>query len=245
MRRLRQVRREEAPEGVVRLHGYGLLSLALESGDVVMFRRVMASSMGPPFTTLWHRDPAGEWRFHVNVAPARSCLRFLGAAPDRIRTDDISVVWKSPHQLALYLRRARLHLALRLEASTAMRALGAAAALVPGTLWQAGGVLRFAGRAAGAALGAGSLGLSGYTPTGHAYRVRPRKLWGVAAAAAVLDGRDLGALQERVTSSGPAGLVLPRRPLFATATIDFLDLAPFAVRTNPESARPRGAYAPR
>jgi hypothetical protein len=236
MRRLQRALREEVPPGVVRLRGYGLLSLALESGDIIMFRRATASSMGPPFTTLWHRDPAGEWRFHVNVAPARSCLRFLGAAPERVRTDDISVVWKSRHELALYLRRARLHLAVRLEASPTMRVLGAAAALVPGTLWRTERVLRAAGTIAGGALRAGPLGLSGRTPTGHAYRVRPRAVWGVAAAAAVLDGRDLGGLHEMDSTAGPAGLVLPRRPLFASEIIDFSDLAPFTASAERESA---------
>jgi hypothetical protein len=231
MRRLQRVLHEDVPQGVVRLHGYALLSLAFESGDVIMFRRVTASSMGPPFTTLWHRGPAGAWRFHVNVAPARSCLRFLGMSPDQVRTDDISVVWKSRHELALYLRRTRLHLALRLKASATMLILGAAAALVPGALWRAGNVLEAAASVAGAALGAGPLGLSGRTPTGHEYRVRPRAVWGVAAAAAVLDGRDLGALQETVSSSGPAGIVLPRRPLFTSEIVDFRNPGTTAVRT--------------
>jgi hypothetical protein len=205
-----------------RFDGYGLLSLALESGDVVAFRRVTTSSVGPPFTAALHRDPAGRWRQYVNIAPHRTCAPFFAAAVEETRMDEITLVWKGRREVSLYVRDARLHLALRLEAGAAARALAAAAAVMPSAAWDAAGVLRVMDRAAAAALGTGGLGLSSTAPSGHLVRLRPRGVWHVAAAAAVLDGRDLGPMLDPAGPLAMQHFLLPGRPLFVAATTEFL-----------------------
>lgn len=204
-----------------RFEGFDLLALPLSSGHVLAFRRRATSSIGPPFTSVWHRDAAGRWTFYVDVVPSRSCPRYFGPALHDVRVDTIDLVWKSGYELSLYVRAARLHLALRLVASTATRCVTAAAQLVPPVLWRADDALAALGRAAGRALGAGPLTLSGRAPAGHTFRLRPRAVWRVEAAAVVLDGRDLGdvvALTERV---GLGDFVIPRAALFAVTSAAF------------------------
>jgi hypothetical protein len=222
LRRLRRTLAEGAVGSAAHFTGYGLLSLTLESGDVISFSRVVASSMGPPYTCVWHRDVAGRWRFHVNIAPSRSCLRFLAPAACDVRVGDISLVWKSRLELSLDIRDARLHVGLRLATDVVMQALGAAAILVPAPIWRSAGALRAIGRGAGALLGAGGLRLAGRSPSGHVYRRRLAGIWGVAAAAAVLDGRDLGPMLDATQPVAVGGFLLPGRPLFAVSSSVFL-----------------------
>jgi hypothetical protein len=219
--RLRRGLAEGAAGSVAHFTGYGLLSLTLESGDIISFSRVVASSLGPPYTCVWHRDGAGRWRFHVNIAPSRSCLRFVVPAASDVRVDDISLVWKSRLELSLYIRDARLHLGLRLATDVVMQALGAAALLVPAPVWRSDGALRVIGRAAGAVFGAGGLRFAGRSPSGHVYRRRLAGIWGVAAAAAVLDGRDLGPMLDATQPVAVGGFLLPGRPLFAVSSSVF------------------------
>jgi hypothetical protein len=222
LRRLRRALAEGAVGCAAHFTGYGLLSLTLESGDVISFSRVEASSMGPPYTCVWHRDAAGRWRFHVNIAPSRSCLQFLAPAACDVRVGDISLVWKSRLELSLDIRDARLHVGLRLATDVVMQALGAAAVLVPAPVWRSAGALRAIGRGAGAVLGAGGLRLAGRSPSGHVYRRRLAGIWGVAAAAAVLDGRDLGPMLDATQPVAVGGFLLPGRPLFAVSSSVFL-----------------------
>jgi hypothetical protein len=204
-----------------RFVGYGLMSLAFESGDVLAFRRCTASSIGPPYVSIWHREPAGRWTFHTNVDPLRSCPRFFDSGLGASHSDDIEVRWTSDRDLVVAARRARLQLALRLVATPVTALLTAGAQRVARPLWSRPAVARGLGAAAAALLDSGELALNGMTPAGYHFTARPRSLWRVAGAAAVLGGRDPGAvvpLPERVLL---ADFVLPRNALLVMGGIDF------------------------
>jgi hypothetical protein len=189
-----EARRRIAGGATDRFAGYALPGLAFESGHIVAFRRATASSIGPPFTSIWIRSPDGEWTAHANVDRARSCARYFSSTvPLDVRNDDIELKWNGARELAITARHARLHLALRLGHTPATALLGAAVRSVPARLWwHWDRPLEWTATAA-AALGIGLAALSGRAPSGHAYRVRPHGLWRVQAAAAVLGGRDAGA----------------------------------------------------
>jgi hypothetical protein len=94
-----------------RFTGYGVMGLPFASGHVLAMRRFPASSIGPAYTSVWHRDPAGRWDFWQNQPGDQACSRFtwrmtmaasaatrvlntIGALlPDR--------VWRAPPVLAL------------------------------------------------------------------------------------------------------------------------------------------------
>jgi hypothetical protein len=56
-----------------------MIGLPLPSGHVLALRRFPASSLGPDYTSIWHRDPGGKWTFYSTAAPEQSCYRIVGA----------------------------------------------------------------------------------------------------------------------------------------------------------------------
>jgi len=195
--------------------GYGVLGLPFASGDLLAFRRFTATTIGPPFTSIWHRDPRGRWRFYLDVEPSRGCPRYFGAAIDEVVVTDISLTWTGSHELNLSAPAARLHWAMRLTASPATRTLSALGAALPERAWSRRSALVAIGSAAGGALGAGRLALQGLVPNGQRYRLAPRQVWLVGASAAVVGGRDLGRTGTHERQSRLGDLWLPNRGLFA------------------------------
>jgi hypothetical protein len=63
-----------------RFTGYGVMGLPFASGHVLAMRRFPASSIGPAYTSVWHRDPAGRWDFWQNQPGDQACSRYLGSA---------------------------------------------------------------------------------------------------------------------------------------------------------------------
>lgn len=204
-----------------RFSGYGLVGLAFASGHVLAFRRFVASSIGPPFTTLWERDPDGRWRFHTNVDPTRSCPRYFAAAPEDARMDELELSWRAGGELWVRARDAGLHLVLRLGSTAATRSITAAAPLLPGAAWRNPSANRLFGRAAAHLLGTGPLTLRGRTPSGHHYQLRPRAVWCVQAAAAVLGGRDLGPVVPAAQPLALADFTIPPHGLLIAGSARF------------------------
>jgi len=207
--------------GGARFTGYGLLALPLESGDVFAFRSVSQSSLGLPFKCLWHRDPQGRWTTYCDVAPSRSLAPYIAPGLGEVRVTDIELRHRGRRELAIEICAARLQVAVRLAANPLARALGAATAVIPESFWRLPGTLDALGHAVGLAVGSGPLRLHGSSPDGSSYRIRPAALWQVAAAVAVLDGRDLGPVVPLSGDASLGGYRLPRRALLAAVTEEF------------------------
>ena len=47
-----------------RFAGYGVMGLPFASGHALGMRRFPASSVGPGYTSVWHRSPGGGWTFY-------------------------------------------------------------------------------------------------------------------------------------------------------------------------------------
>lgn len=186
-------RRRRPPRGDgERLAGYGVLALPFASGDVLAFRRVTASSVGPPFTTVWHHDPDGGWTFYVNVEPRRACPRWFGAAVRDVVATDVDLRWTGPRELLLSAPSRRLEWGIRLRSTPAARLLDLATPLAPERAWRSDRFVRSATAAAAAVLRSGRLPSVGRAPNGQAFRLRPRAVWRVEGAAAIVEGRELG-----------------------------------------------------
>jgi hypothetical protein len=79
-----------------RFNGYGVMGQPFRSGHVLAMRRFPASAVGPGYTSVWHRNPDGDWVFYADVAPRHACARFFGAiATDAIQTE-IKLAWPTP-----------------------------------------------------------------------------------------------------------------------------------------------------
>ncbi len=56
-----------------RFAGYGVMGLPFRSGHVLAMRHFPASSIGPGYTSVWHRTPDGDWTFWQNQPDHLSC----------------------------------------------------------------------------------------------------------------------------------------------------------------------------
>src|SRR5262249_18742907 len=66
-----------------RFSGYAIVGLPFQSGHILALRRFSASSIGPGYASVWHRDPSGRWTFYSTVAPDLSCARYFGGQVER------------------------------------------------------------------------------------------------------------------------------------------------------------------
>ncbi|NIQ58708.1 MAG: hypothetical protein GWN85_36170 [Gemmatimonadetes bacterium] len=231
-----RIRRPPAGTGE-RFSGYGVLGLPFTLGHILAFRRVSASSVGPPYTSVWHRDPEGRWTVYADVEPTRSCARYFGAALARAVATDVQVLWTADSRLSVSVPEHHLEWALRVESSPRTRALNALAASLPDRALGHPWLLDRFGPLAGRALEAGPLRFSGRAPNGQAFRMVPSRLWTVSASAAVVRGRDVGPLGPHAANARLGDLVLPNRGLFVRQSTWF-------ERLDPAVHRPAAARAP-
>jgi hypothetical protein len=92
------------PAGVQeRFNGYGVMGLPLTSGHILALRPFPASSVGPAYTSLWHRAPQGTWTFYADVSPVQARLSDYWIPPREIQA--IGRAYFDPPDLARHASR--------------------------------------------------------------------------------------------------------------------------------------------
>lgn len=204
-----------------RFAGYGVMGLPFASGHLLAFRRMTASSIGPPYTTVWHRDPFGRWMFFTDVEPDLSCPRFFGGALDEVVRGEIELSWDGPYELSLRIPETRLQWGVRLSSDLWTRGMSTGGRMVPGALWRNERFLSALGPAGGRLLGLGNMALTGALPNHQRFWAAPRSLWRVEASAAILDGRDLGDMAPLKEQARLGDLWIPNDGIFAVGEARF------------------------
>ena len=64
-----------------RFAGYGVMGLPFRSRHYLALRNFPASSIGPGYRAVWHRDPHRRWTFYADAPAEVSCARYFGATP--------------------------------------------------------------------------------------------------------------------------------------------------------------------
>ena len=190
-RELEDRARPPGPPGE-RFAGWGVIGLPFASGHVLALRRFPASSVGPEYTSVWHRAPDGTWTMYVNVSPRCSCPRYFGEAVARVVETEVVISWSGPRRFAVVTGTAGFHWAVRTASTPATRLLTALAGRLPDGWWRSDRALGVLGRLAGPTLGAGTLRLHGRVPNGQRFQAAPRRVWAVEGSVAVVDGERLG-----------------------------------------------------
>ena len=205
------------PEGSGdRTSGYAVIGLPFSSGHILALRRIEASSFGPPYTAVWHRDPDGRWTFHQNVPPEESCARFFGAALSSNATVPIQIDWTSQRQFRVTVGATEeIVWDVRLAATLATRMMNAVAAVMPASWWTNRSVLSAMETAARSILGAGEMNLTGRTPNGHEFTGIPRLIWSIAESRATIRGIDVGLPAPLPKQAMLGDLYIPQRGIFA------------------------------
>ncbi len=207
-------RRRPVPAGSAeRFAGYGVIALPFASGHLLAFRRCVASSIGPPYTSIWHRSPAGRWTFYADVQPDRACPRFFADACSRVVVGEVRIEWRRPAEVSLSAPAERLHWTIRLTSSPAIRLANAAVRLVPAA--RRPRLLPRLALPAATALAGGRVTLTGTTPSGHRFGFTPHQLWQVDGCAATIEGRELGPTAPLPAQDRLGDFWLPNAGLFA------------------------------
>lgn len=153
-----------------RFAGYGVMGLPFRSRHYLALRNFPASSIGPGYRAVWHRDPHRRWTFYADAPAEVSCARYFGATSaggaERVPID---VTWTGPRSLRVTVPDV-LAWEVHLAATAATRLLSSASRLLPDPCWDSDRVLGAMGRVAGLLLRAGRVRLQGTVPNGQHFQ---------------------------------------------------------------------------
>jgi len=198
-----------------RFAGYGVMGVPFSSGHILALRRFAASSVGPGYSSVWIRDPAGVWTMHSTTGAASSCPRYFGSALGSSSTVGISIRWHDDYSFSVEVGDGvDLAWDVTLAATPVTRLMSAVAGSVSERLWRNRTFLRAMGAVAGPVLGAGHLGLTGRVPNGQTFGARPHRIWFVRDSTAHLRGHSLGQASALPVQDRLADFWIPQRGIF-------------------------------
>jgi hypothetical protein len=217
-------RHSELPPGSEeRFFGYGVMGLPFRSGHVLGLRRFPASSIGPGYRSVWHRDPRGRWTFYQDQPAELACTRYFGVDVDEVREGPIRIDWTGPRSFEV--RAGDLEWTMEVASTPVTRLLNGAASLLPDRAWRSPPVLALMSRVAGAALGAGKVRLAGLAPNGQRFAANPLTIWVATRSGATVGGTDLGEMGPAPEQAHLRDFAIPQRGVFVVGRAFFADAA--------------------
>jgi hypothetical protein len=197
-----------------RFAGYAVIGLPFASGHVLALRRFPATSVGPGYTSVWHRDRNGCWTFYSTVAPEQGCSRYFGREIEKNLVVPIDIEWLGPAQFLVVAGNA-LTWEVTLDESRASRLMNAAARRLPEAWWRKPVALRVMATASRLALDTGRINLTGRTPNGHEFVANPRQVWLVKSSRAIIHGVDAGLPGPLAQQAVLRDFLIPQKGVFA------------------------------
>lgn len=207
-----------------RFTGYGVMGMPFAGGHYLALRDMVASSVGPAYRAIWHRDPEGRWTIHTTGAPGLTCPRYFGSATGTAQVPAITVSWRDDHTLEVALGDD-LSWRIELGPTPATRTMTALGGLLPDAGWNSNAVLAAMGPMARTMLHTGRIRLSGETPNGPWFKAAPLKIWRVVASAASYRGEDLGEPAPLDAQARLGDFWLPQRGVFFVGRARFAPAA--------------------
>jgi hypothetical protein len=204
-----------------RFVGAGVMGLPFASGHYLVLRHFPATSFGPRFRALWHRDPAGAWTFYSTAPAQLSCARYFSSATtnEPVRCG-IDVAWLSAWSMRVRLDEL-LDWQIDMRSTPATRLMSTVGARLPERAWTNRVVLAAVGRAAGPLLGVGRIGLYGTAPNGQNFMTAPARVWAVTGSRALLGGEEFGPIGPLPQQARLGDFWLPQRGIFAAGRARF------------------------
>jgi len=235
-----------AVPGREQFYGYAVVGVPFRSGHILGMRRFPVSSVGPGYTSVWHRDPDGRWVIHQDRGPRVTCPRAFGPAIDDAPTVPIAIDWVAPDRFTVDTAPAGrpLHWEVPLSESAITRVLSSTASVLPRPVRHHRVALAGIGRAAGSLLRAGRLRLRGTAPSRQDFFADLRRIWLIEGSTATIDGVDLGESGPVAEQAHLGDFWLPQRGLFAIGGSFFATYDP-ARHEQVASRRELGGAAPR
>lgn len=210
------------PDGTdERFVGYGVIGLTWSSGHVLGLRRWPASSIGPAYTSIWHRTPNGQWQLYSDAKEQQSCSRYISRMVSASRVSPIRLTWLTPHRLLITVDAEGLVWELAFHSTLATLALGIARAWMSETVAASDAMLRAFELAAPLTLGTGQVKLRGLMPNGQRFRVVPKLMWKVSESTASIRGESLGRPARLHETVRLGDFIVPQSGVLAFATSRF------------------------
>lgn len=202
--------------------GYGVMGLCFSSGQVLAMRRFPASSVGPGYTSVWHRNAAGEWKFYQTVSPELACTRYFGAGVSEALVRKITVDWTGDYSFTVSIKDdVELTWDLSLASTSATRFMNNIGRQLPEAAWSNKLFLSMMGRMASIILKAGHIGLTGVAPNGQGFVANPRLIWMISSSKAILNGEDLGTPAPLKEQARLGDFWIPQRGILAVGGAAF------------------------
>jgi hypothetical protein len=214
---------ELPPGSEERFFGYGVMGLPFSSGHVLGLRRFPASSIGPGYHSVWHRDPDGRWTFYQDQPPELACTRYFGAEVDDVREGPIRIDWMGPRRFEVRAGDGDLEWMVELASTPVTRLLNGAGSLLPARAWRSGPVLALISRIAGVALGAGRVQLRGHAPNGQRFVANPLTMWVTSRSTATVGGTALGEMGPAPEQAHLRDFAIPQKGIFVIGRAFFMD----------------------
>jgi hypothetical protein len=196
-----------------RFIGYGVMGMPFGTGDYLALRDMVATSVGPAYRAIWHRDPAARWTMYTTAAPELSCPRYFGSVASSVRVPSIGVTWHDEDTLQVDLGDI-MSWRIEVGSTPATRMMTTMGGLLPEAGWNSGVVLAAMGPVASGVLHSGRVRLRGATPNGPRFRSAPSKVWRVTGGSATFRDEDLGASVPLGDQTRLGDFWLPQRGIF-------------------------------
>jgi len=209
-----------------RFSGYGVMGLPFSSGHILALRRFPASSLGYGYSSVWHRDPEGQWTFWSDNPPEASCARFFGCSVAQVAVATIRIRWNGPRRFRVVVGEGVIDWSVELVSTPATMMMNAVAGCLSEESWRRPRVLRAMSRLAGPFLGVGAVNLIGCSPNGHRYMASPRRVWMVGASQAKVGGGLIGPPGPLAKQESLGDFAIPQRGIFVIGRAHFESFDP-------------------
>ena len=209
-----------------RFSGWGVMGLPFQSGDILATRRFPVTSVGPGYTSVWYRNPEGEWTIYADVPPETACPRFFGSAVARAVVCPITLEWTADDALHVEVPEDGLSCDIVVTQTPASRAMNLMAATFPEWAWRNPRVLGLTAKMAGLMLRAGRLSMAGIAPNRQAFIANPRKIWVVKSARLRVGERETDQPGPVTPQAQLGDFLIPQRGLVAIGNAAFDPLDP-------------------
>ncbi len=204
-----------------RFAGFGVMGLPFGSGHVLAMRRFPASSIGPAYTSVWHRGPDGRWAFWQDQPDDQSCPRYFSGSVSETRTVGIELGWPTDTALRIAIPDVGLTWTSTLRSTAVTRTFNVLGGALPERAWRSRTVLGAMSAVAGRALRAGTVSLTGSTPNGQVFTANPLHMWVIDQSSAQLGDVDLGPVGPLAEQARLGDFWIPQRGVFSLGRISF------------------------
>ncbi len=198
-----------------RFAGYGVMGLPFASGHVLAMRRFPASSVGPGYTSVWHRTPSGDWTFWQDQAPEQGCARYFSAAVSTVTRTEIVIEWPRADRLRITIPAVDFDWRSTMVATPRSKAFNALGSVLPESAWRSSRLLSAMGPLVGGMLGVGRLRVAGHVPNGQSFLANPQKIWFLAESTATLAGASFGPPGRLSQQARLGDFAIPQKGVFA------------------------------